>query len=200
MCSVGMVRIAVSRSKLSGTKQPYEVEPGRVPASGPLCPALLLLRGSVGRGASETSPCRRAGNAKRRARPPWGDGEQPGRRRGNRDPRALLVWSGCVPRRLQLVFTRSSGRDSLATRCPIDVAAIEDGLLWVRCWISGHRPGGQSSRNGVRHLPQRDDEVKPHTMVSEVAVVVNAPVRRAAPQVGPKVRHVMVLFKSARTS
>ena len=35
MCSVGVVRIAVSRSaKLSGTKQPYEIWPRHVPMPG----------------------------------------------------------------------------------------------------------------------------------------------------------------------
>jgi hypothetical protein len=99
--------------KLSGTKQPYEVKPRRVPTSGPLRPHFPFQR-NVGRRASETSPCRRSGNAKRRARPPQRNGSQPCRRRGNRDPRALLVWPGCLPRRLQLVFTRSSGRNSLS--------------------------------------------------------------------------------------
>ena len=54
-----------------------------------------------------------------------------------------MAW--LLPRRLQLVFTRSSGRDSLAARCPINVEAIEDGLLRVRSWFFGHRPGGQSA-------------------------------------------------------
>ena len=92
------------------------------------------FQGNVGRRASETSPCRRAGNAKRRAQPPQSNGGQPGRRRGNRDPRALgVAWP--LPRRLQLVFTRSLGRNSLFARCPIDVEAIEDGLLRVRCSV-----------------------------------------------------------------
>ena len=87
---------------------------GRAPAcsqTGTASPLFPLEK--FGRRASETSPCRRAGNANRRARPPQSSGERPGRRRGNRDPRALLVWPGCLPRRLQLVFTRSSGRNSL---------------------------------------------------------------------------------------
>ena len=145
---------------------------------------------NVGRRASETSPCRRAGNAKRRARPPQGDSRPPGRRRGNRDPRTLLVWPGCLPRRLQLVFTRSSGRNSLSVVAASDVAAIEDGLLRVRWWFFGHRPGGQSKSSGVGRVPQRDTTGSwPQKKVSKVAVVVSAPVRRAAPQVGPKVRH-----------
>ena len=147
------------------------------------------FQGNFGRCASETSPCRRTGNAKRRARPPQRNGWQPGRRRGNRDPRALLVWPGCPPRRLQLVFTRSSGRNSLFARCPSEVGASEDGFLRIRCCNLRSPAWGPIQRNGVRHGPQRDGEVKPQRTVSKVAVVVGAPVRRAAPQAGPKVPH-----------
>jgi hypothetical protein len=160
---------------LSGTKQPYEVKPCRVPAPGPHRP--FPFRGNVGRRASETSPCRRAGNAKRRARPPQGDGEQPGRRRGNRDPRALGVWPGCLPRRLQLVCTRSSGRNSLFRRCGNRC-----------CRNRGRTPLGSMGGapvtgleanptvGGVRPVPQRDHEgSKPQKKVSNNAVVVGCP-------------------------
>jgi hypothetical protein len=50
----------------------------------------------------------------------------------------VRFWCSLIaPRRLQLVFTRSSGRDSLCVVAAIDVSAIEDGLLWVRCSITG---------------------------------------------------------------
>jgi hypothetical protein len=122
------------------------------------CARDFPFRGNVGRRASETSPCRRTGNAKRRAQPPRGNDWQPDRRRGNRDPRTLLLWPGCPSRRLQLVFTRSSGRNSLSVVAAIKVAASEGGLLQVRWWFFGHRPGGQSKPSRVRQVPQRDDE------------------------------------------
>ena len=158
------------------------------------------FRGNVGRRASETSPCRRAGNAKRRVRPPQGDGERPDRRRGNRDPRALLGWPGWLPRRLQLVFTRSSGRNSLSVVAPSMWKQSRTDSFGFDREFFGHRPGGQSSQSGVRHGPQRDGEVKPQKTVSKVAVVVSAPVRSVAPQAGPKVRHGLSGFTSAGTS
>jgi len=88
----------ITLSKTERHKQPYEVEP-RTRSHVRTASSLPPFRGNVGRRASETSPCRRAGNAKRRARPPKGDGERPGRRRGNRDPRALWV-AWLPPRRL----------------------------------------------------------------------------------------------------
>src|SRR5262249_13131475 len=140
-------------------------------------PDVPSLWGNVGRGASEPPPCRRAGNAKRRARPPRGDDRRPGRRRGNRDPRALLVWPGCLPRRLQLVCTRSSGRNSLFFVAP---------SMWVQSRTDSFGFDGDSSATGlganptvggVGRVPQRDAGVKPHKTVSKVAVVVSAPVR-----------------------
>jgi len=74
-------------------------------------------------------------------------------------------------------------------RCPINVEAIEDGFLRVRCCNLRSPTWGPIQPSGVRQVPQRDGEVKPQKMVSKVAVVVSAPVRRAAPQAGPKVRH-----------
>ena len=109
--------------------------------------AFSSFRGILTRRASETSPCRRAGDAKQRARPPQGDDEQPGRRRGNRDPRALGVWPGCLPRRLQLVCTRSSGRNSLFRRCGNRCCRNRGRTpLGSMGGCSGHRPGGQSNR------------------------------------------------------
>ena len=57
--------------------------------------------------------------------------------------------------------------------------------------FSGHRSGGQSNRVGSDRCRSETGEVKPQKKVSKVAVVVSAPVRRAAPQAGPKVRHVV---------
>jgi hypothetical protein len=158
------------------------------------------FQGNVGRRASETSPCRRAGNAKRRARPPQGDGKRPDRRRGNRDPRALLVWPGCLPRRLQLVFTRSSGRNSLSVVAQSMSMQARTDSFGFDGGFFGHRPGGQSKLNGVGRVPQRDRRGRSLRRKSRSAVVVSAPVRRAAPQVGPKVRHGLSCFTSARTS
>ena len=158
------------------------------------CQGCGVLRSSCQRildvAPSETSPCRRTGNAKRRARPPRGDGEQPGRRRGNRDPRAFLGWPGCLPRRLQLVFTRSSGRNSLclvgSKRCGCHRGRTPSDSMFGSS-VTGL--GANPTVGGVGRVPQRDSEVKPQKTVSQVAVVVDAPVRRAAPQAGPKVRH-----------
>ena len=135
------------------------------------------FRGNVGRGASETSPCRRTGNAKRRARPPQSDGERPGRRRGNRDPRALLGWPGCLPRRLQLVFTRSSGRNSLclvgSKRCGCHRGRTPSDSMFGSS-VTGL--GANPTVGGVRQVPQRDHEgSKPQKKVSTNAVVVGCP-------------------------
>ena len=100
------------------------------------CVAPIPLSGGIlGRRASETSPCRRTGNAKRRARPPRGDGEQPGRRRGNRDPRAFfgMAWLLAAPASVSLHSVVGPRQSFL--RCPIDGGAIDDGLLRVRWWI-----------------------------------------------------------------
>jgi hypothetical protein len=148
------------------------------------------FRGDVGRCASETSPCRRAGNAKRRARPPQGDDGQPDRRCGNRDPRALLVWAGCPPRRLQLVFTRSSGRNSLFRRCGKRCCRtrgrIPSGSMVV---LRSPAWGPIQAKRGPTNAAARRAGSKPQKKSLESAVVVSAPVRRAAPQAGPKFRH-----------
>ena len=155
------------------------------------CQGCGVLRSSCQRildvAPSETSPCRRAGYAKRRARPPRGDGEQSGRRRGNRDPRALWEWSGCSPRRLQLVCTRSSGRNSLCrrccNRCCCNRGRTPSGSL-VCSSVTG--PGANPSVAGSDVCRSETKGLEAHKKVSNVAVVVNAPVRRAAPQTGPE--------------
>jgi hypothetical protein len=99
----------VRRLKPSGTKPHYEVKP----------PPLPRRRRSCGRhDASETSPCRRTGEAKRPARPPQGDGVGQARRRGDRDPQvpgatgvgrvgAVSAHSAVGPHRLGDGSTRS---------------------------------------------------------------------------------------------
>ena len=184
-----MVRIAVSRSETERHQTALRGQAltrSHVRTASPI----PLFQGNVGRRASETSPCRRAGNAKRRARPPQGDGWLPDRRRGNRDPRALLMWPGCLPRRLQLVFTRSSGRDSLFRRCGDRCCSNRRRIPSGSMLVLRSPAWGPIKRNGVRHVPQRDRRGRgPRRKVSNFAVVVSAPVRRAAPQAGPKVRH-----------
>jgi hypothetical protein len=57
-----------------------------IPSTSPRSPA---DQATAWRTSSETSPCRRAGDSKRRAQPPKGDGDRKATRRGNRDPRAV---------------------------------------------------------------------------------------------------------------
>jgi hypothetical protein len=94
---------------------------------------------------------------------PEGNGWQPGQRRGNRDPRALL-WPGCLPRRLQLVFTRSSGRHSLFVVAAIQVGvpwcSNRDGLLWVRCKSSVTGPGANPIVTGSDRCRSETGEVE----------------------------------------
>ena len=178
MCSVRMVRI--NGIALSNTERHQTALRGPAQTCSharTATRAFSSFRGILTRRASETSPCRRAGDAKKRARPPQGDDEQPGRRRGNRDPRALGVWPGCLPRRLQLVCTRSSGRNSLFRRCGNRC-----------CRNRGRTPLGSMGGapvtgleanptvGGVRQVPQRDHEgSKPQKKVSTNAVVVGCP-------------------------
>ena len=102
----------------------------------------------------------------------------------------FLGWPGCLPRRLQLVFTRSSGRNSLclvgSKRCGCHRGRTPSDSMFGSS-VTGL--GANPSVGGVGRVPQRDSEVKPQKTVSQVAVVVDALVRRTAPQAGPKVRH-----------
>ena len=190
----------ITLRKLSGTKQPYEVGPRHVPMPG-LRRRDSSFQRNFGRRASETSPCRRTGNAKRRARPPWGDDWQPDRRHGIRDPRALLVWAWCLPRRLQLVFTRSSDRNSLFFVAPIHVGASRTDSFGFDVRFFGHRPGGQSKRDGVRRVPQRDRRGQASEDGLENAVVVSAPVRPcSSPDRAEVTSWFSPVFTSARTS
>ena len=108
----------ITLSKLSGTKQPYEVEPRRVPTPGPLGPACPLSWEML-----DVAPQKPL-----RADEPVTQNDELGLRgvtasnqtgAAGIETRVRLVWPGCLPRRLQLVFTRSSGRNSLFARCPI---------------------------------------------------------------------------------
>ena len=122
------------------------------------------------RGASETSPCRRAGDAKRRARPPKGDGDRKATRRGNRDPRAVGATSryrvGSV-RRHSVVGPHRVGDGSRR-------------LVLIR----SPARGPIQSRRGRACAAARPKRSWPQTR-SRLAVAVDAPVRRAAPRAGP---------------
>ena len=109
------------------------------------------FRGNVGRGASETSPCRRTGNAKRRARPPRGDGEQPGRRRGNRDPRAFfgMAWLLAAPASVSL-HSVVGPQQSLPRWFQAMWLPSRTDSFGFDVRFFGHRPGGQSNRGWGR--------------------------------------------------
>ena len=109
-----------------------------------------------------------------------------------------MAWLLAAP--VSLVFTRSSGRNSL-----FFVAQV----MLVQSRTDSFRFDGDSSVTGlganptvvgVGRVPQGDEEVEPQKTVSQVAVVVNAPVRRAAPQARPKVRHAYSCFMCAGIS
>ena len=103
---------------------------------------------------------------------------------------ALLVWAGCPPRRLQLVFTRSSGRNSLFRRCGKRCCRtrgrIPSGSMVV---LRSPAWGPIQAKRGPTNAAARRAGSKPQKKSLESAVVVSAPVRRAAPQAGPKFRH-----------
>jgi len=71
---------ASARRQPNGTKPLFEVKPPP-----PFEKATVPAR----RDASETSPCRSTGDAKRCARPPQGDGGWEAKSRGDRDPRGF---------------------------------------------------------------------------------------------------------------
>src|SRR5687767_4987527 len=132
--SVGRSRTAPNRSSRSGPR----------PHSGR---RLLPTRGS----ASETSPCRRTGEAKRCARPPKGDGGSKATRPGDRDPGAVGATSD-TPRRQQFVAHSAVGPHR-----------VGDGSNQVACPtpVAGAAANPSKAGSGLGRSATR--EVKPHT-------------------------------------
>ena len=90
--------------------------------------------------------------------------------------------SSSAPRRLSSYSTRSPGRLGRPRR------RTQRRLFSSRLISStgtGHRPGGQSKRNGVGRVPQRDRGIESQKSVTRNAVAGSAPVRPIAPQAGP---------------
>jgi hypothetical protein len=124
-CGVGLGR------EPGGTKQLYEVGP-----AAPFEKRTVAVSGN----ASETSPCRRAGQSKRRARHPSGERRSAGELRRNRDLRESGATAG-EPRRLS---SFALGRRA-ASVGPLQV--VDDP-------VTG--PGANPKPYGVRRVPQRD--------------------------------------------
>ena len=86
----------------------------------------------LGGDAPETSPFRRLGYSKQQARPPRGDGPDPGARGGIETPIGLLPRPG--KRRLRLYSARPAGRVE-----NVDVEAsgvqIDSAVEWVLCFV-----------------------------------------------------------------
>ena len=133
MCSAGMVRIAVSRAETArhqtalrgrALTRSHVRTASSLPPSGE-CWTSRLRNLFVPTNRSRKSMSSASAEERRATRPaPW-----------ESRPACTFGVAWLLPRRLPLVFTRSSGRNSLAARCPSDVGAIEDGLLWVRCSV-----------------------------------------------------------------
>ena len=148
--------------------------PNRITRSSHL-PHSRRRRSRFTRDASDTSPCRRAGDSRQRARPPKSDGFRKATRRGNRDPRA--VGGGRVPslhrvgsvRLHSVVRLHRLGDDSRRLRSQIRSPA------WgpIQSWVGSGMCRSETTRDRVpkERLIHRGRRV--------------APVRRAAPHTGP---------------
>ena len=157
------------RMKPGGTKQLYEVGP-----AAPFGKRTVAVTSDD----SETSPCRRTGQAKRRARHPSGGRRREATHRGNRDPRVVGAAS-LLPRRLSSCAlgrrAASVGRWSglsrvLTVRSPVR-GPIQS--WWGRACAAARR-----ARSSLRSRSR------------SVAVAGVAPVRPVAPRTGPEV-HVV---------
>ena len=122
--------------------------------------------------ASETSPCRRAGQAKRRARPPQGDGFQQAQAGGIE----TSIAAGQLPSAAsaQLVCTRSSGPIGGGRSTEVDQVSPGAGVranptVRGQACAAARRAGLTSHKNVARSRSP------------------SAPVRRVAPDAGPVV-------------
>jgi hypothetical protein len=176
LCSAGKVHVAVSRSESERHQTALRGRALTRSRARTASPATPLSGGNVGRRASETSPCRRTGNARRRARPPRGDGEQPAGAVGiETRVRFWCGWLLVAP--VQLVFTRSSGRNSLFHRCGNQCCHKRGRVPSGSIVILRSPPGGQSNRGwGPTCAAARREGSLPQKK-SRSAVVVSAPVR-----------------------
>ena len=117
-------------------------------------PAPLPIReggcSPTGESASETSPCRRAGKARRCARPPKGSGGSKATRPGDRDPGAVGATSD-TPRRQQFVAHSAVGPHR-----------VGDGSTQVACSTPVTGAGANPSKvgSGLRRSATRG--VGPH--------------------------------------
>jgi hypothetical protein len=138
--------------------------------------------------ASETSPCRRAGQAKQRARPPKGNRFRQANSRG-------------------IETSVSRGRLPSAASAQLESSSVvgphRRAMGPSRSSKAGRRREGQSKANGVGRGPQRDVcglAVPEKRLVHAVAGI--APVRPAAPRAGPVVasgcaRHGLFISKGS---
>ena len=158
-CSFGMVRIAVSRSETerhqtalrgrapacshAGTASPRFLFPGEFWDVAPQKPLRadepVTQNDELGpRGVMASNPAGAAG-IETRVR--------------------FLGWPGCLPRRLQLVFTRWSGRNSLclvgSKRCGCHRGRTPSDSMFGSS-VTGL--GANPTVGGVGRVPQRDDE------------------------------------------
>jgi hypothetical protein len=139
------------------------------------------------RDASETSPCRRDGQAKPTARPPQGNGPRGPSARESRPRSAVLPH----PIRVGAVLVRLVRRAASVYRAAVargDRAALDLVVVDVRR-PAGHRPGGQSKRNGVGREPQHDGRGRASPDVVRSRSPWLPQFGRPAPRAGPVVSH-----------
>jgi hypothetical protein len=186
--SAGMVRIAVSRSE---TERHQTALRGRAPDAFPRRDRFVL---SLSRGMLDVAPQKPL-----RADEPVTQIDELGLRRVTASNPAgaagietrVRFWDGLVaaaPASVSLhsVVGPQQSCCSLPKQSWCKRGRTPSGSMFGSS-VTG--PGANPALGGVGRVPQRDGEVKPHKTVSKVAVVVSAPVRRAAPRAGPKVRH-----------
>jgi hypothetical protein len=134
--------------------------------------------------ASETSPCRRAGEAKRRTRSPKGDGGRTATPRRNRDLRRVGAMSA---RRIGSVRVPLGRRAASVGRWSVEVEAGD----------SGHRRGGQSNRTGSGVCRSVTDGVSAPEGVTPNAVAGVPQLGRQLPTPGRSSPHESVMTNSS---